>query len=98
MSKIVVAIVGVPLALLLAVGVIASGGDGPDSVAVGPVNAAAASIPQVFLSAYQLGASACPGLPWQVLAGAFTTAPAAAKIAYRGAPYGVGYHVGIWRP
>lgn len=69
MSKIVVAIVGVPLALLLAVGVIASGGDGPDSVAVGPVNAAAASIPQVFLSAYQLGASACPGLPWQVLAG-----------------------------
>lgn len=36
--------------------------------------------------------------PWQVLAGAFTTAPAAAKIAYRGAPYGVGYHVGIWRP
>ncbi len=69
MGKVVVAIVGVPLALLLAVGVIASGGDGPDPVAVGPVNAAAASIPQVFLSAYQLGASACPGLSWQVLAG-----------------------------
>ena len=35
---------------------------------------------------------------WHVLAGAFTTAPSAVKIAYRGAPYGVGYHVGTWRP
>lgn len=35
---------------------------------------------------------------WQVLAGAFGAAPSAVKIAYSGAPYGVGYHVGTWRP
>ncbi len=35
---------------------------------------------------------------WQVLAGVFGAAPSAVKIAYSGAPYGVGYHVGIWRP
>jgi hypothetical protein len=35
---------------------------------------------------------------WQVLAGAFTAAPSAVTIAYSDAPYGVGYHVGTWRP
>ncbi|MEE2056373.1 class III extradiol ring-cleavage dioxygenase family protein [Rhodococcus artemisiae] len=35
---------------------------------------------------------------WQVLAGAFTQPPSEATIEYSAAPYGVGYHVGIWRP
>ncbi|MFD6860703.1 hypothetical protein ACFWCF_25620 [Rhodococcus sp. NPDC060090] len=35
---------------------------------------------------------------WQVLAGAFTEPPSEATIEYSAAPYGVGYHVGIWRP
>lgn len=69
MGKVMVAIVGAPLALLLTVAVVASG-DGPSAdSSAGPVNAAAASMPPVFLSAYQQGATLCPGLPWQVLAG-----------------------------
>ncbi|WP_424806463.1 hypothetical protein [Rhodococcus sp. 27YEA15] len=36
--------------------------------------------------------------PWQTLAGVFASAPPRAAQSYRGAPFGVGYHVGMWRP
>lgn len=35
---------------------------------------------------------------WHVLAGAFPQDPSTATVTYSGAPYGVGYHVGAWRP
>ncbi|NLU63384.1 hypothetical protein HCA61_14045 [Rhodococcus sp. HNM0563] len=35
---------------------------------------------------------------WQVLAAAFAQPPSEATIEYSAAPYGVGYHVGTWRP
>ncbi|MGW6377357.1 hypothetical protein ACWFRB_14970 [Rhodococcus sp. NPDC055112] len=35
---------------------------------------------------------------WQVLAGLFGGAPGECRTYYRGAPYGVGYHVGMWLP
>ena len=35
---------------------------------------------------------------WQVLAAAFTDRPRSATVTYSAAPYGVGYHVGIWTP
>ena len=35
---------------------------------------------------------------YQVLAGLIGTAPRSAEELYRGAPYGVGYFVGVWRP
>jgi hypothetical protein len=35
---------------------------------------------------------------WQVLAGLAEPAPRSAKELYRGAPYGVGYFVGVWQP
>ncbi|MEE2031082.1 hypothetical protein Q8814_02945 [Rhodococcus sp. CC-R104] len=35
---------------------------------------------------------------WQVLAAAFGKAPSSATVTYAAAPYGVGYHVGLWRP
>ncbi|MGB2922558.1 MAG: hypothetical protein WBC15_21420, partial [Mycobacterium sp.] len=35
---------------------------------------------------------------YQVLAGLAEPAPVSAKELYRGAPYGVGYFVGLWHP
>ncbi|MBP1158364.1 hypothetical protein ABIC28_001133 [Rhodococcus sp. PvR044] len=35
---------------------------------------------------------------WQVLAGLFRGAPSECRTYYRGAPFGVGYHVGMWLP
>ena len=35
---------------------------------------------------------------YQVLAGLTEPAPRSAKELYRGAPYGVGYFVGVWQP
>lgn len=35
---------------------------------------------------------------WQVLAGLVEPAPRSAHQLYRGAPYGVGYFVGVWQP
>ena len=35
---------------------------------------------------------------YQVLAGLAEPAPRSAKELYRGAPYGVGYFVGVWQP
>jgi hypothetical protein len=35
---------------------------------------------------------------YQVLAGLIETGPRSAKELYRGAPYGVGYFVGVWQP
>jgi hypothetical protein len=35
---------------------------------------------------------------YQVLAGLIEPAPSSAKEVYRGAPYGVGYFVGVWQP
>lgn len=35
---------------------------------------------------------------WQVLAGVFEHAPSSTRIAYCGAPFGVGYHAGVWTP
>ncbi|MFD4183164.1 hypothetical protein [Rhodococcus sp. NPDC058514] len=35
---------------------------------------------------------------WQVLAGLFGGPPSESRTHYRGAPYGVGYHVGMWLP
>ncbi len=37
-------------------------------------------------------------VPWQVLAGVFDTPPIFCRTLYGAAPYGVGYHVGEWRP
>jgi hypothetical protein len=37
-------------------------------------------------------------VPYQVLAGLTGVAPRSAKELYRGAPYGVGYFVGVWQP
>ncbi|TQC44539.1 hypothetical protein EEB14_36800 [Rhodococcus sp. WS4] len=37
-------------------------------------------------------------VPWQVLAGVFDRPPASCRTLYSAAPYGVGYHVGEWRP
>lgn len=36
--------------------------------------------------------------PWQVLVGAFSADPAETLSLYCDAPYGVGYHVGMWLP
>lgn len=35
---------------------------------------------------------------WQVLAGLFGGPPSECRTYYQGAPYGVGYHVGMWLP
>jgi len=35
---------------------------------------------------------------WQTLAAVFGTPPSAVDVLYSDAPYGVGYHVGTWRP
>jgi aromatic ring-opening dioxygenase LigB subunit len=35
---------------------------------------------------------------YQVLAGLIETGPRSAKELYRGAPYGVGYFIGVWQP
>lgn len=35
---------------------------------------------------------------WQAFGAVFTDAPASATTTYTGAPYGVGYHAGVWRP
>jgi aromatic ring-opening dioxygenase LigB subunit len=35
---------------------------------------------------------------YQVLAGLIDSKPRSAKELYRGAPYGVGYFVGVWQP
>jgi hypothetical protein len=40
----------------------------------------------------------CGRVPWQVLAGVFDAPPASCRTLYSAAPYGVGYHVGEWRP
>ncbi|WP_137724801.1 hypothetical protein [Prescottella subtropica] len=52
-----------------------------------------------------LDADVCAGIGltgravWQALAAVFgPSGPAAAESLYAGAPYGVGYHVGMWRP
>ncbi|MEN0135242.1 MAG: class III extradiol dioxygenase subunit B-like domain-containing protein [Rhodococcus sp. (in: high G+C Gram-positive bacteria)] len=37
-------------------------------------------------------------VPWQVLAGVFDAPPTSCRTLYSAAPYGVGYHVGEWRP
>ncbi|AOW94521.1 hypothetical protein BFN03_06240 [Rhodococcus sp. WMMA185] len=37
-------------------------------------------------------------VPWQVLAGVFGVPPSSCRTFYSAAPYGVGYHVGEWRP
>ncbi|MEV0946374.1 class III extradiol dioxygenase subunit B-like domain-containing protein [Rhodococcus sp. NPDC049939] len=37
-------------------------------------------------------------VPWQVLAGVFARPPSSCRTLYSAAPFGVGYHVGEWRP
>lgn len=37
-------------------------------------------------------------VPWQILAALFADGPSRTSTAYSGAPYGVGYHVGMWWP
>ncbi|NLG54049.1 MAG: hypothetical protein GX542_00105 [Rhodococcus sp.] len=44
----------------------------------------------------ELGISGRPS--WQAMAGAFTSDPSTALSLYCDAPYGVGYHVGMWLP
>ena len=75
----------------------APGGHDPDSVpvqealddALGAGDAAALSgLPGVILGR----------VAYQVLAGLAEPAPTAARELYRGAPYGVGYFVGVWTP
>ncbi len=46
----------------------------------------------------ELGPGIVGRVPFQVLAGLVEPAPAAAHELYRGAPYGVGYFVGVWVP
>ncbi|UYP20981.1 hypothetical protein OED52_08890 [Rhodococcus sp. Z13] len=35
---------------------------------------------------------------WHVLAGAFPSRPTSVTVGYSAAPYGVGYHAGVWKP
>ncbi|MGN5239882.1 MULTISPECIES: hypothetical protein [unclassified Rhodococcus (in: high G+C Gram-positive bacteria)] len=64
-------------------------------------DALAAGSPQI-LAALDAGLCADIALEgraaWQVLAAAFAQPPSEATIEYSAAPYGVGYHVGAWRP
>ncbi|MDA2891339.1 hypothetical protein PDG61_10500 [Mycolicibacterium sp. BiH015] len=45
-----------------------------------------------------LSGGAVGRVAYQVLAGLVVTGPRSAKALYRGAPYGVGYFVGVWTP
>jgi len=68
-----------------------------DALAAGDPEALLALDPQLCRSVGVQGRAA-----WQVLAGVFTDSPGSARprstVDYSGAPFGVGYHVGTWRP
>ena len=75
----------------------APGGHDPDSV---PGQAAlddalAAGDPAAVTAS---AGSAVGRVAYQVLAGLLEAGPSAARQLYRGAPYGVGYFVGVWTP
>lgn len=75
----------------------APGGFDPDSVgrqqALDDALAAGATAAVAELSAGAVGRVA-----YQALVGLFERSPASARELYRGAPYGVGYFVGVWTP
>jgi hypothetical protein len=75
----------------------APGGYDPDSVAV------QAALDDALACGDAAGLTTLPAgvvgrVAYQVLAGLTEPAPASARELYRGAPYGVGYFVGIWIP
>ncbi len=75
----------------------APGGDAPESV---PVQAAlddALSIGDA-VALTRLPDAIVGRVAYQVLAGLTGPSPSAARELYRGAPYGVGYSVGVWTP
>lgn len=75
----------------------APGGHDPDSVpGQGALDDALAAGDPVALAASAGGAVG--RVAYQVLAGLAGAGPSAARQLYRGAPYGVGYFVGVWTP
>lgn len=75
----------------------APGGYEPDSI---PVQAA---LDDALAAGDAASLTRLPGgivgrVAYQVLAGLVEPAPASAEELYRGAPYGVGYFVGVWHP
>lgn len=63
-----------------------------DALATGDRDALAALDPALCREVGVAGRAA-----WQVLGGVFDDVPRA-EVEYSGAPFGVGYHVGMWRP
>ena len=75
----------------------APGGHDPASVSVqSALDDALASGDVAVLS--RLPTSIIGRVAWQVMAGLTGAAPRSAKELYRGAPFGVGYFVGVWQP
>ncbi len=75
----------------------APGGYAPDSI---PVQAA---LDDALAAGHRAALTRLPDgiigrTAYQVLAGLIDTAPRSAEELYRGAPYGVGYFVGVWHP
>ncbi len=75
----------------------APGGYDPESVAVQTALDDALAVGDVAALA-DLPAAVVGRVAFAVLAGLAEPGPAAARELYRGAPYGVGYFVGVWRP
>ncbi len=75
----------------------APGGYDPDSLGVQAAldDALAAGDPAALA---RLSGNSVGRVAYQVLGGLTETAPPSATELYRGAPYGVGYFVGVWRP
>lgn len=74
----------------------APGGFDPDSVAVQSALDDALAAGDVA-ALESLPSSIAGRVAWQVLAGLAGSGPRSAKELYRGAPYGVGYFVGVWQ-
>ena len=75
----------------------APGGHDPGSVAVQSALDDALAAGDVSALA-RLPSSISGRVAWQVLAGLASAPPRSVKELYRGAPYGVGYFVGVWAP
>lgn len=75
----------------------APGGHDPDSVAVQTALDDALATGDTGALA-GLPAGVIGRVAFAVLAGLAGNGPAAARELYRGAPYGVGYFVGVWQP
>jgi hypothetical protein len=75
----------------------APGGHDPDSVAVQSALDDALAAGDVAALA-RLRSSITGRVAWQVLAGLAGAPPRSVKELYRGAPFGVGYFVGVWLP